>query len=100
MYYEGAREHAPRQALHRRVMSAALNAAIDEGLAISHDDYRGALAKRAALAQLALDLFESCDALASRPAPGTAPARLDVTGGPSFCASGTLVGFPALSLPT
>jgi Asp-tRNA(Asn)/Glu-tRNA(Gln) amidotransferase A subunit family amidase len=100
MYYEGAREHAPRQALHRRVMSTALNAAIDEGLAISHDDYRGALAKRAALAELALDLFEDCDALASLPAPGAAPARLDVTGDPSFCTLWTLVGFPALTIPT
>ena len=100
MYYEGAREHAPRQALHRRVMSAVLNAAIDEGLAISHDDYRGALSKRAALAELALDLFESCDALASLPAPGAAPARLDATGDPSFCTLWTLIGFPALTIPT
>jgi Asp-tRNA(Asn)/Glu-tRNA(Gln) amidotransferase A subunit family amidase len=99
MLYEGAREHAPRQAVHRRVMSAALNAAIDEGLAMSHDDYRGALARRAALAELALDLFEDCDALASLPAPGAAPARLDVTGDPSFCTLWTLVGFPALTLP-
>src|SRR6267378_3381308 len=100
MYYEGAREHAPRQALHRRVMSAVLNAAIDEGLAISHDDYRGALSKRAVLAELALDLFESCDALASLPAPGAAPARLDATGDPSFCTLWTLIGFPALTIPT
>jgi len=100
MYYEGAREHAPRQARHRRVMSAVLNAAIDEGLAISHDDYRGALSKRAALAELALDLFESCDALASLPAPGAAPARLDATGDPSFCTLWTLLGFPALTIPT
>ncbi|HTF15967.1 MAG TPA: amidase [Burkholderiales bacterium] len=99
MLYEGAREHAPRQAVHRRVMSAALNAAIDEGLAMSHDDYRSALAKRAALAVLARDLFEDCDALASLPAPGVAPARLDVTGDPSFCTLWTLVGFPALTLP-
>jgi len=81
-------------------MSAVLNAAIDEGLAISHDDYRGALAKRAALAELALDLFESCDALASLPAPGAAPARLDATGDPSFCTLWTLIGFPALTIPT
>src|SRR5207247_9355792 len=65
MLYEGAREHATRQANHRRVMSAVLNAAIDEGLAMSHDDYRNALVRRAALAELALDLFEDCDALAS-----------------------------------
>src|SRR5207249_9764463 len=64
---------------YRRVMSAVLNAAIDEGLAMSHDDYRSALVRRAALAELALDLFEDCDALASLPAPGAAPERLDVT---------------------
>ncbi len=100
MFYEGAREHASRQALHRRVMSAALNAAIDEGLAIPHDEYSKALARRAALAELALDLFEDCDAIASLPAPGAAPARLDVTGDPSFCTLWSLIGFPALTLPT
>ncbi|HYQ93703.1 MAG TPA: amidase [Burkholderiales bacterium] len=100
MLYEGAREHATRQARYRRVMSAVLNAAIDEGLAMSHDDYRGALVRRAALAELALDLFEDCDALASLPAPGSAPERLDVTGDPSFCTLWTLLGFPALTLPT
>ena len=100
MLYEGARHHAPKQAMHRRVMSGALNAAIDEGLAMSHDDYRSALVRRAALAEFALDLFEDCDALASLPAPGAAPERLDVTGDPSFCTLWTLLGFPALTLPT
>jgi Asp-tRNA(Asn)/Glu-tRNA(Gln) amidotransferase A subunit family amidase len=100
MLYEGAREHATRQATYRRVMSAVLNAAIDEGLAMSHDEYRGALVRRAALAELALDLFEDCDALASLPAPGAAPERLDATGDPSFCTLWTLLGFPALTLPT
>ncbi|HKW38179.1 MAG TPA: amidase [Burkholderiales bacterium] len=100
MLYEGAREHAPRQAAHRRVMSAALNAAIDEGLAISHDEYGAALARRAALAEMALDLFADCDAIASLPAPGAAPATLDVTGDPSFCTLWTLVGFPAITLPS
>lgn len=100
MYYEGAREHAPRQAVHRRVFSAVLNAAIDEGLAMSHDEYRAALAKRAALTELALDLFADCDAIASLPAPGAAPARLDMTGDPSFCTLWTLLGFPAITIPT
>src|SRR5207248_5290469 len=99
MLCEGAREHATRQAKYRRVMSAVLNAAIDEGLAMSHDEYSGALVKRAALAELALDLFEDCDALASLPAPGAAPERHDVTGDPSFCALWTVLGIPALTLP-
>ena len=100
MFYQGARQHAPRQALHRRAMSAALNAAIDEGLALSHEQYRIALDRRAAHAELALVLFEECDAIASLPAPGAAPARLDATGDPSFCTLWSLVGFPALTLPT
>ena len=100
MFYEGAREHAPRQAQHRRIMSAALNAAIDEGLAVSHDDYRKALARRAALVALALDLFDDCDVIVSPPAPGAAPRRLDITGDPSFCTLWTLTGFPAITLPT
>jgi amidase len=100
MLYEGAREHAPRQAMHRRVLSPELNAAIDEGLAMSHHEYRDALARRAALAEMALDLFADCDAIASLPAPGAAPARLDITGDPSFCTLWTLLGFPAITLPT
>ena len=100
MLYEGAREHAPRQATHRRIMSPALNAAIDEGLAVSHDDYCRALAKRAALTDFALGLFDDCDAIASLPAPGAAPRRLDLTGDPSFCTLWSLTGFPAITLPT
>jgi amidase len=100
MLYEGAREHATRQAEHRRVMSSALNAAIDEGLALPHDQYRAALMQRAALIELASDLFEDFDAIASLPAPGAAPARLDATGDPSFCTLWSLLGVPALTLPT
>lgn len=100
MFYEGAREHAPRQAEHRRILSAALNAAIDEGLALPHDQYRAALTRRAALIELASDLFGEFDAIASLPAPGAAPARLDLTGDPSFCTLWSLLGFPAVALPT
>jgi len=100
MLYQGARQHAPRQAAYRHLMSAALNTAIDEGLAVSHEDYRRAIARRAALVELALGLFDDFDAIASLPAPGAAPARLDITGDPSFCTLWSLVGFPALTLPT
>ena len=49
---------------------------------------------------MALDLFADCDAVASLPAPGAAPARRDDTGDPSFCTLWTLVGFPAITLPS
>jgi Asp-tRNA(Asn)/Glu-tRNA(Gln) amidotransferase A subunit family amidase len=100
MLYEGAREHSPRQVEYRRIMSGALNAAIDEGLAISHEDYRKALAKRSLLVRRARELFEDCDAVLPLPAPGPAPERLDTTGDPSFCTLWSLLGFPAVALPT
>jgi len=100
MVYEGARQHAPRQAQHRARMSAALNAVIDEGLAISDADYARALARAGEIRTRALELFENCDAVASLPAPGVAPARLDITGDPSFCTLWSLTGFPAVTLPS
>lgn len=100
MVYEGARQHAPRQAQYRARMSSVLNAVIDEGLGVSDADYARALARAGAIRERALDLFEHCDAVASLPAPGVAPARLDTTGDPSFCALWSLTGFPAVTLPT
>jgi len=100
MVYEGARQHAPRRALHRARMSAALNAVIDEGLGISDADYARARARAGEIRARALDLFEHCDAVASLSAPGVAPARLDTTGDPSFCTLWSLTGSPAVTLPT
>lgn len=100
MVYEGARAHAPRQARSRSNMSPVLNAVIDEGLGISNDDYAQALARSGAIRDRALALFEHCDVVASLPAPGAAPARLDVTGDPSFCTLWSLTGFPSVTIPT
>jgi len=85
-----------------------LNAAIDEGLAMSHDDYRSALVRRAALAEFALDLFEDCDALASlrRPArPGAARRHgrselLHALDAPGFRPLRCLPVFPTAACPT
>jgi len=99
MLYEGAREHAPRQALHRRVMSTASTRRSTRGLAISHEEYRarGRSPRRArrAGAQPVAD----CDAIASLPAPGAGAARLDITGDPSFCTLWTRSAFPRSRCP-
>jgi len=100
MVYEGARQHAPRQARSRSAMSPVLNALIDEGLGISNADYVQALARSGAIHERALELFEHCDVVASLPAPGVAPARLDATGDPSFCTLWSLTGFPSITIPT
>jgi len=100
MIYEGARQHASRQAQHREKMSSELNAVIDEGLAVPDSAYARALARTAEIRNAARDLFAQCDVIASLPAPGAAPARLDITGDPSFCSLWSLTGFPAITLPT
>ncbi|MBI4290453.1 MAG: amidase [Betaproteobacteria bacterium] len=100
MLCEAAREHAARQARYRDKMSATLNAAIDEGSGIAEKDYRAALADRGTTVAMARDLFADCDAIASLPAPGAAPRRLDITGDPSFCTLWSLAGFPAITLPS
>ena len=100
MVYECARQHAPRQAQHRARMSAALNAIIDDGLGISDADYARALARAGEIREHALELFGQCDVVASLPAQGVAPARLDITGDPSFCTLWSLTGSPAVTLPT
>jgi len=100
MVYEGARQHAPLQARHRALMSAALNAVIEQGLGILDADYARALNRAVELRAHALELFGQWDVIASLAAPDVAPARLDVTGDPSFCTLWSLAGSPALTLPT
>lgn len=100
MLYEGARQHSVRQATQRASLSPELNAAIDEGLGISDEDYARALGASGEIRRRASDLFEHCDVIASLPAPGAAPASLDTTGDPSFCTLWSLTGFPSITIPT
>nr|PZN05979.1 MAG: amidase [Pseudomonadota bacterium] len=100
MLYEAAREHAEARVNARDRLSATLAAALDEGAAMSADAYREALAARAAMMESARDLFEDRDAVLSPSAPGAAPAGLHATGDPSFATLWSLLGFPALSLPS
>ncbi|MGH8698405.1 MAG: amidase, partial [Burkholderiales bacterium] len=100
MYAEGARNLAGLQSRARSALSRTLNEALDEGRLIVPDAYRAAVAVRAALAERAHDLFERCEVIASPPAPGTAPRRLDLTGDASFCTLWSLIGVPAITLPS
>ena len=100
MFYEGARQHSARQAKQRESLSPELNAAIDQGLAISDRDYSRALEAAGEIRKRASDLFEHCDVVASLPAPGAAPAGLETTGDPSFCTLWSLTGFPSITIPT
>jgi Asp-tRNA(Asn)/Glu-tRNA(Gln) amidotransferase A subunit family amidase len=96
MLHEGARNLAR---LDRRALSATLARALDEGAAIDAREWHRARAARGAMRATALDWVSQFDAVASPPAPGAAPARLDTTGDPACCTLWSLLGYPAITLP-
>jgi Asp-tRNA(Asn)/Glu-tRNA(Gln) amidotransferase A subunit family amidase len=100
MLYEGAQALGDLHRRERDKMSAKLNAGLDAGHLISEADYLQALDARAAMiAQIPL-LFDGVDAIASPPAAGGAPGGISDTGDPSFCTFWSLLGAPAIVLPT
>ena len=99
MFREGAQQLGELQSRERGRMSAKLNAALDEGRAVSDGDYRSALARRAAMIAAATAWLAPYDAILCAPARGVAPADLSQTGDPACCTLWTLLGFPALTIP-
>jgi len=99
MLYEAARASREVRAIYRDSISEFLNNALDEGEAISDADYRAALEKRLALKRTFAGLLEDHDAIITPPAAGEAPL-LDSTGDPSLCTIWTLLGVPAITIPT
>ncbi len=99
MLYEGVQALQPLQQRERARMSTALNAALDEGAAISAQDYTTAMAARASAIAFFTDWASGFDAILAPSAPGPAPWSLATTGDPSCCTLWSLLGFPALNLP-
>jgi Asp-tRNA(Asn)/Glu-tRNA(Gln) amidotransferase A subunit family amidase len=99
MLFEGAQTFADLQQRERGRLSAQLNAAFDEGRAISVERYRDALGARARAIEFFTDWLQDCDAVLAPTAPGPAPRGLTTTGDPSCCTLFTLLGFPAISIP-
>ena len=81
-------------------LSAALCERIERGRAVSALDYQIARSRIAPLNESFLELFQQrYDAILTPAAFGTAPAGLESTGDPAFCAPWTLCGMPAVSAP-
>jgi Asp-tRNA(Asn)/Glu-tRNA(Gln) amidotransferase A subunit family amidase len=98
-FHEGAGELGALQESERQRMSAKLNAALDEGRAISAATYAQALAQRNEAVAALRAWLEPYDAIVAPPAPGIAPGDLTQTGDPSCCTLWSLLGFPAISIP-
>ncbi len=101
MLYEAARLAKPARQVSRSGFSELLNKALDEGEAIRDADYREALKGRTHLQQSMAQFFDrGYSAIITPPAAGEAPATLTSTGDPRFCTLWTLVGVPAITIPT
>lgn len=99
MAYEGARHFGKLQQRFRALMSARFNALLDEGAAVSREQYDNALKASAELRQHFGELISAFDAILTPPAAGEAPATLEETGSPAFCTIWTLLGVPATTIP-
>ena len=101
MLFEAARAARAVRAAHRDKFSDYLNAALDEGEGLREADYRDALKTRMQLQQSLAQFFDhGYAAIITPPAAGEAPATLANTGDPRFCTIWSLVGVPAITIPT
>lgn len=85
---------------HPGQLSHHMRALVDEGAAMPEARYREALDLQRALRAESAALLAGCDALVSVPATGAAPEGLDDTGDPVFCAPWSLIGMPAVTVPS
>ena len=101
MLFEAARAAKKVRAAYRDKFSDFLNAALDEGEGMRDPDYRDALKSRAQGQQSLAHFFDrGYAAIITPPAAGEAPATLTNTGDPRFCTIWTLIGVPAITIPT
>ena len=80
-------------------LSLQMRERLKESLAMTTDDYRRSLARRAAIRALYAGLAGGGEGCITLSATGAAPVGLLSTGDPAFAVSGSLLGVPALSLP-
>jgi Asp-tRNA(Asn)/Glu-tRNA(Gln) amidotransferase A subunit family amidase len=101
MLFEAARLARKAREIWRGGFSDFLNRALDEGENTRDADYREALKVRTQLQQSLVEFFDrGYSAVITPPAAGEAPATLENTGDPRFCTIWTLVGLPAITIPT
>jgi Asp-tRNA(Asn)/Glu-tRNA(Gln) amidotransferase A subunit family amidase len=100
MAWEGARALAFERRVHNDLLSDPLRAYLDEAARISHEAYLAALQTRRTAGADLTDAMEPFDAILTLSARGEAPLAEAGTGDPQFNRVWTLLGGPALHLPT
>ncbi len=100
MLHEGSRQLRELQAQFRGQMSIELNDALDEGRRISPATYGESMVRRARLIEGGETLFGELDAIITPAASGPAPARFGTRGDPGYSTLWSLLGMPAITVPT
>jgi Asp-tRNA(Asn)/Glu-tRNA(Gln) amidotransferase A subunit family amidase len=100
MGHEAVHYFTPVQAVHRHLISDWLNDYLDQAAAIGAAAYREALAERGRLREDFAHFVAAYDAVLTPPATGEAPEGIDTSGDPVFCSIWTLLGTPAITVPT
>jgi Asp-tRNA(Asn)/Glu-tRNA(Gln) amidotransferase A subunit family amidase len=100
MLYEGAAASRQVRSAYADKLSDFLRKALEEGDRISTSEYERSMRKREALHRDFSRLLDDYDAVVTPPAAGEAPGSLETTGDPSFCTIWTLLGVPAITIPT
>jgi Asp-tRNA(Asn)/Glu-tRNA(Gln) amidotransferase A subunit family amidase len=100
MLYEAAACSRAVREKHAARMSELVRTALAEGDRISGAEYDRAVKKKEALERDFARFLDDFDAAVTPPAAGEAPASLETTGDPSFCTIWTVLGVPAITIPT
>jgi Asp-tRNA(Asn)/Glu-tRNA(Gln) amidotransferase A subunit family amidase len=99
MNFEAARALAWEQSHHREAISATLLKRLDEGWAVSREQYDNARRTARDGRRQFADLMRGFDLLLTPSAPGEAPKGLASTGDSLFNRVWTLLGVPCITLP-
>ena len=99
MAFEGAGAIGPIIDRDPQRASREIRALVDEGRSVAESGYRTALGRKRALATAFARWASGFDAVLTLPAVGEAPPK-DATGDPRFCTRWTLLGVPAVTIPT
>jgi Asp-tRNA(Asn)/Glu-tRNA(Gln) amidotransferase A subunit family amidase len=101
MLHEAAKVSKAVRAEYRGYFSDFLISTLEEGDRITETQFKDAIKKKNALQNnFASFIDRGYSAIITPPATGEAPDTLNVTGDPSFCSIWTLVGAPAITIPT
>ncbi|OYV61644.1 MAG: hypothetical protein B7Z71_04345 [Acidocella sp. 21-58-7] len=100
LQYEAARIHQSLIANHPEKASDILHQLVANGLAVTDAEYNAAKMLQKQLKADFEALVAPYDAVLTLPALGAAPLGLAFTGDSTFCAAWSLMGVPALSIPS